>query len=103
MTQMAIPMAGTNLRPDHAVTGIVFLDDIAGLSRLGETGPAAPGVELIERGKQRLSGDDIDVEAFFLVVPKGIFERPFGSTMLRHAILLRRKAGQGFGVLRILR
>ena len=53
--------------------GVGDLFDVGGLDGFGKAGPAAVGVELVEGGEEGLAGDDVDVEAGLVVVPRNSF------------------------------
>ena len=50
-------------------------------------------VELLGRSEQRLAGDDVDVQAGFLVVPELVVERRLGAALLGDVVLLPGQAG----------
>src|SRR5690606_19973368 len=54
---------------------------------------ARAGVELVERGEQRLARDDVDVDAGLVVVPVFVVERPLGAALLRDVVLQGREHG----------
>ncbi len=59
-----------------------------GLVKLGQPQPDS---YLFGRYKQRLARDDVNVNAWFLVVEIFASARALGATLLRHAILFRKK------------
>src|SRR5262245_18378123 len=68
MTEVAVAEFRAYLRANHAVARVGQLLHMGMLDRLGETGPAAPGLELVRGGEERLAGDDIDIDTGLLVV-----------------------------------
>src|SRR5262245_9602153 len=68
MTKVAVPMTRANLSPSHAVAAVGVLDHTFRLERLGEARPTRAAVELVNRGKQRLTRHNIDVDARLLVI-----------------------------------
>ena len=79
---MAVSMAGPYLGADHTVAGVNALLDVFGLQRLGEARPSAAAVELVEGGKEGLTGDDVDVNAWLMVIPKSVVEGSFRGVLL---------------------
>ena len=82
--------------------GVALLDNVGRFDRGGETGPAAAAVELLGRGEQRLAGDDVDVEAGFVVVPEFVAEGRFGGRFLRDGKLRRVQPCNGVGIFAVL-
>ena len=61
--------------------GLVFaFDNVVSLERNGEARPAAPAVELLQRSKQRLARNNVDIDSGVLLVPELVVER--GSVAL---------------------
>src|SRR5512139_1277180 len=81
----------------HAVAGVGLLRHGFGVPRLIDARPAAAGVVLRGRGKQRLAAGGAAVLAGFMVVPVGAGERPFGAVLAQDAVLLRGQFGTPFG------
>src|SRR5271156_5551368 len=102
MSQMAIAVRRTHLGADHAVGDVPQFAVIGGLDGFGKARPAAPRLIFVGRGKQRLARYDVDVDAGFLVVQIFACAGALGGSLLRHAILLRRKPGDGLWTLLIL-
>ena len=71
------------------------IDDLHDLLRVegGEKArPAGSAVEFRLRRKERLPGDDIDIDALLLVVPVGVAEGGFGSAFAGDVVLLAGEA-----------
>src|SRR5689334_2095408 len=68
------------------------------LQWLRETRPAGAGVVLVERAKQRLTGNDIHINAMVFIVPVFIAIGWFSAFVLRHLILHRRQLLPQFGI-----
>ena len=68
-----------------AVAVVGLIDHGSSRHRLKITRPTAAGVELVDRGEQRLPGDHIDVDPRLVVVPELAGERAFllGRHVLR--------------------
>src|SRR5687767_7622107 len=88
MTEMTVAVRRAHL--DAALHGVRALVHVGRIDRLREARPAAPGVELVGRGEQRLPRHDVNVNAGFVVVEIFSAPRKFGRGLLRYAILLRR-------------
>src|ERR1700733_13376369 len=91
VTQMAVPVACPHFGTGLSVADVGFLFYVFGFHWLGEARPAAVTIELVERRKKRLARNDIDVEAWFMVIPKSIFKRPLSSVLLCHPELFGRQ------------
>src|SRR5436190_10421666 len=87
VAEMRIGGLRTHLSSFHAQCAVAFLDDFSLLHRPGETGPARAGIEFVERTEQRLAGNDVDVNAGFVIVPVSVLERRFSAALLRDLIL----------------
>ena len=81
---------------------IRFLADVPGVERLGEAGPAGPGIVLVEGAEERLARDDVHVDPGLVVVPVLVVERPLGGITLRHLVLQRRERTPQIAVARLL-
>jgi len=91
MAEMGIAVLAAHFRSGHQQFGVLFLDNILRHQRTGETGPPGAGFEFIRGTEQRLARHDINVNAFFLIVPIFILERRLGAVFLRDFILHRRQ------------
>src|ERR671918_2188607 len=101
---MTVCMSGSNLDPAHPVAPVVALRHIALDDRLREARPARLTIVLVDRGKERLPGHNVHVDARLLVVPISITERAFGCALLGDTELLRGQSSDGlwrFAVLRL--
>jgi len=70
---------------------VIALDDFLIHERLAEAGPTATGIELIERTEERFARNDVDVEAWFVIVPEFVAEGRLGICVLSHLELHRRE------------
>src|SRR5215471_5909978 len=95
---MAVAMRGTHFSATHAVRELLH---VGWINRLGEGRPAAPGVELVGRSEQRLARHDVDVDTRLFVVQIFSTSGAFRRALLRYAILLRGKPGDGVWVLSV--
>ena len=84
MAQVAVALKAPDLHPLHAVAEIGLLPHIFFFYRAGEAGPAGAGVELVQRGEERLAGDHIHIDARLLVVPELVVEGGLGAALLGH-------------------
>src|SRR5260370_5429737 len=91
MTQMRVALAAADFGALHAERAIRFFGNVLVVDWLGKAGPARAAVEFIERRKQRLSADNIDINSGAMIVPILISKRWFGAALLGHVILLRRE------------
>src|SRR3546814_12718230 len=82
MPQMAIAMLRTHLGAIHPVARIAQLVHMCRLYGLGETGPAAAGLELVGGREQRLARHDVDIDPSFLVAEILATSRALGSALL---------------------
>lgn len=89
MAEMGIGGLRANLGADHAMGGVVALDDFLIDERLAEAGPTTPGIELIQRTKERFAGNDVDVNAGFVIVPEFVSKGRLGVGVLGHLELRR--------------
>src|ERR1051325_1323011 len=89
--EMAVAMGRTHLGADHAVRELAQLVDVGRLDGFGEAGPAASRFKLVGGCEQRLAGNDIDVDARFLVVQIFSGSGSLGAILLSYATLLRRE------------
>lgn len=60
----------------------VFVDE-----RSDEAWPTGSRIKLVERGEEGFSGHDIDVDSFFVMIPKSVGESGFGIGTLGNAVL----------------
>src|SRR5277367_4390560 len=70
--------------------------------RLGEAGPAAAAVELVEGREQWLAGYDVHIDSRLIMIPIRILEGTFGSVPLGDLELLRRESRDGLCALRVI-
>jgi hypothetical protein len=96
---MAVAVSRPHFGPNHPMACIAVLEDVVGIDRLDEAGPAAAAVELVERGEKRLARHDVHIKSGFLITPVLIFKGPLGAVLLYHSVLLRVEPGQSLGVL----
>ena len=95
-------MARTDLGADHAVAPIRLLHHVGRLEGDGEAGPAATTVELLLRGEQRFSRDDVDVDPRLLLVPELVVECRLGGAFLGHGVLAVVELGYRLRVLAVV-
>src|ERR1700754_3726482 len=100
---MAVCMSGSNLDPAHPVAEVVELRHFPLDDRLCEARPARMAIVLVDRGKERLPGHDVHVNARLLVVPISITERAFGCALLSDTELLRGQSSDGLWRFTVLR
>ena len=93
MAEMGITMFAPDLDARHEKMMVFLLHDIARLKRLSEARPSGAGFIFVLGAEQGLPGNDIDVNAFSMVIPVFIPERRFGALFLSHFIL---HGGQDF-------
>src|SRR5580692_7414315 len=98
---MAVSMARPHLGADRSVARVNALLDVFGLQGLGEARPSTATVELVERGKKGLAGDDVDVDAWLIMIPKRVLEGPFRGALLCNPKLFGRQPGYRLFVLAI--
>ena len=89
MAEVGVSGFRAGFDPDHAVAGILHLDDFLLFDGLIEAGPSSAAVEFGLGGKERFSGNDVDVDALRLVVPVFVVEWRFGSAFAGDLILHR--------------
>src|SRR3989344_5259766 len=89
MTKMGVGMTAPDLRASHEKPPIFPLDNILRDQRLREARPTRAGVEFLLGAKERLAGDDIDIDPLGVSIPVGIIERSFRPLFLRHFVLER--------------
>ena len=87
MADVRVGVFAPDLGPDREPAPVLFLHDIAGLEGLGETRPSRAGIVFVEGTEQGLAGDDIDVDARFLVVPVFVIEGRLRAVLLRYFVL----------------
>src|SRR4030095_10588693 len=72
--------------------GVSQLVDVCGNDRLSETWPPTARLKLVGRRKERLSRDDVHVDARLRVIVVLPGERAFGARLLSDTALLRRQS-----------
>ena len=88
---MGISGSTAHFRTYHAMRSIFLLCDDIFLNRLGKARPPATRIELVGRNKQRLSGGNININAWAMLIPVFIVEGRFGGILLGYCILFRRQ------------
>jgi len=88
IAEMGVAAFGGDSGALHIVGSIQFLNQQIFRDWLGKGGLADAGIVFVERTKQGFAGDDIDVNAGPLVVPKLILERRLGAALPHHEIFL---------------
>src|SRR5512143_667703 len=74
MTEVCVAVFAPYLGPYREPAPVLFLHDIARLEGFGEARPSRAGIVFVQGTEQGLAGDDIDIDARFLVVPVFIME-----------------------------
>ena len=59
--------------------------------RLCKAWPSGAGIELVNRGEERLPAHNVDVESIFVIVPERGAKSGLGAALLRYVELLWRK------------
>jgi len=59
-----------------------FFNDLIRFHRAGETRPAGPGRKFIRGAEQGFPGNDIDINAFFIIIPIRVVKRTFRGVFL---------------------
>ena len=85
--EVRIGVHGSHLCSLHSVSLVRARFYVFRLERLAEAGPAAIRIELVERTKERLAGDDIDINSRLVVVPVRVVKWRFRAILLRDLIL----------------
>jgi hypothetical protein len=70
---------------------VVALDYFFNHERLAEAGPPATGIEFVKRTEKRFAGNNVDVNAGFMIVPEFVAERRLGVGVLSYLELHRGK------------
>ena len=86
MTQVRITDLAQDFSANHAVAAIYALGDIGRINRLEITGPAAAGIKLGIRGKQRRFAANAMINTGFMVILIAACESAFGGCMTRHFV-----------------
>src|SRR5215203_3726344 len=94
---MAVARGRAHFGADHAVRCVAQLVDVRRLDRLRKAWPAAARLEFVARGKERLTRNDVDVNARLVVIEQFARAGRLGAALLSDAKLLRREARHGFG------
>jgi hypothetical protein len=89
MAEMGIAVFAPDFGPGHEEAPVFLFHDIRRLERFGEAGPPGPGLILVLGAEERLSGNDVDINPFPMVVPVFILEGRFGALFLGDFILQR--------------
>src|SRR5256885_811298 len=88
---MRVRMSGPYFRALHEERAIGLFLDVGRLEWLREAGPPGTGIVLVERAEQRLSGHDVYVDPFLMIVPKLVLEGSLGALVLCDFVLQRRQ------------
>jgi len=91
VTQMRVALAAADFVALHPEGAIRFFGNIFVVDWFCKAGPSAAAVEFIERRKQRLPADNIDINSGAMIVPILVAKRRFGAALLGDVILLRRE------------
>ena len=68
---------------------ILFGQDQPRVNGFGERGPSGSRIKFVCRREERFTGNDVNVEPFVMVVPKGITKGDFRSVLLSNFELNR--------------
>ena len=88
MAKVGIASFGAHLGALHIVRSVHVLDEQIFRDRFAECGQPDLAVEFVELSEERFAGNDIDVDARAVLIPKLILERRFGATLPHDPILL---------------
>src|SRR4029453_17074627 len=91
MAEMRVAHIAQDLGTYHAMTRIAFLAHIRRIDRLEVPGPAATGLELGVRRKQRSAACHATVDAVLIVVPVASGKRALGRLLARDGVFHRRQ------------
>ena len=91
MSQMAVCLLAPHLGPDSKKLAVLPGYDVFRNHRPGKARPAGARLVLVQRAEQRFAGDDINVDAFPVVVPVFIPESRFCALFLGYLVLQWRK------------
>ena len=82
MSEMRVPVSALHLRPGHEQTRISLLNEITRLKGFFEAGPSGARVVLVTGTEKRLTGNNININAVFFIVPVLITECGFCAALL---------------------
>src|SRR5580698_10599155 len=99
MPKMAVSVRRAHFSTSRPEACIRIFDDMIGIDRLSKARPSGMALKFVRRGKERLAGYNIDVDARLFVIPIFILEWSFRSIPLRDTILFWRQFGQGVWIL----
>src|SRR5262245_55034038 len=88
IAEMGVTSLGVDLRPLHVVRSVQALGEEIFGDRFGERWKANAGIEFVDRSEERFAGNDIDVDAGLLVIPKLILKSPLGAILAHDGIFL---------------
>ena len=88
MAEVRITELGADFRPLHVMRSVGLLKDGIRRDRFGERWSSGPAIEFVERAKERIVGDNVDVDAGTIVVPIFVSKRGLGSVLSGDAILV---------------
>src|SRR5690348_7527250 len=91
MPEVGVTLRAPRFRADHSITLICFGTHTVAIQWLIKAWPARPRIELCFRREQRLATTNAVIGAGVLRIPVFARERPLGSGLARHVILLRRQ------------
>ena len=91
MAEVGIAVFAAHLDAHHKQAAVLFFHDIFGHQWPGETGPAGPGLEFVGRAEQRFTGNNINIDALFFIIPVFIIEGRFSAVFLGNLVLQRRQ------------
>src|SRR4029077_8932904 len=84
---MRVRVRGPHFGARHEQRAVGLFLDVAGLERAREARPPGARFKLVSRAEQRLTGYDVHVDPFLMIVPVRVLERPLGAFVLRDVVL----------------
>src|SRR5215216_5193616 len=88
MAQMSVASLGANFGALHIMRGVQALGEQIFQDRFAERGKANAGLVFIGRSEKWFTGDDINVDPDFLVIPELILKSPLSATLPYDGIFL---------------
>ena len=87
VAEVGVGVFRANFGADHEELAIALRDHVLRLERAREARPAGSGVVFVERREERLTRNDVDVNARLLVVPVFVTKSRLGTVVLRDLVL----------------
>jgi len=89
VTEMRIGVRRPNLGAAEAKETICLRANVRGLERPCKAWPPSAGIIFVEGAEERLSGNDVDIDPGFVIIPINIPERSLRVLALGHRVLER--------------